>query len=72
MKKYVMLLVVALTCMSAYALLNDFSSAEAGTVSDDHGDCGSNAEYDFVASTGTLTVSGSGSMSKYNTYNPAP
>ncbi len=72
MKKYVMHIVVALTCMSAYALLNDSSSAETGTVSDDHGDCGSNAEYDFVASTGTLTVSGSGSMSKYNTYNPAP
>ena len=36
---------------------------------DDSGSCGENVTYSFVESTGTLTISGTGAMTKYNSSN---
>lgn len=39
---------------------------------DDSGTCGNNVTYSFVESTGTLRISGSGSMTNYESSNKAP
>ena len=36
---------------------------------DDSGSCGSNVTYTYVESTGTLTISGTGAMTNYNSFN---
>lgn len=39
------------------------------TMADDNGSCGDNVTYNYVESTQTLTISGTGQMKAYNSYN---
>ena len=64
MKRAVLFAIVALLCVSAVLLLNDPADADTA-VKDDSGTCGDNVTYKFEASTGILTISGSGAMSDF-------
>ena len=65
MKKLVLFTIAALVCVSAFVFFDD--SADADTeAKDDSGFCGENLTYEFEASTGTLTISGSGAMKDYS------
>ncbi len=72
MKKSVLFVAAVLVCVSAYVMLDDSAEAETGTVSDDSGSCGTGVTYKFESSTGTLTISGSGTMDDYISGSGAP
>jgi hypothetical protein len=58
MKKHILFFILAMLPMAAYA--------------DDSGSCGDNLTWTFVESTGTLTISGSGEMAYYYSFNYIP
>lgn len=64
MKRSVLLIVVALVCASAYVLLDDSTDTDAIVVSYS-GSCGDDVQFNFDMDTGTLTLSGSGTMNPY-------
>ena len=63
MKKFMLFTIAALVCVSAFVLLSDSENVDA--VSDASGSCGDDLTYTFEASTGTLTISGTGYMTSY-------
>ncbi len=70
MRKYILFALAALVCVSVYVLSDDSEGDQ--TASPISGSCGDDLTYTYDLKTGTLTVSGSGTMYdyKYGGYTP--